>query len=207
MVHRRFYTQVCFHACIGIARRFPQGTEWMVTTSKEVQRLPKPNKDSVYFSKVLGPNLQFYLFRLGSLCPRRAGFFSPRRSKRWAPGGFVCALPNTNATVLNALRPAPERYKGASLSLKSGLIRVTSATLNLPLSNHLSYCYNLSFFQGGSLEAFHILVKCSWSQSPLRVPLIMSLLWCKIELLLQCVLYPGKAKPFPTVNSSGRPQK
>lgn len=70
-------------------------------------------------------------------------------------------------------------------------------TLNLPLSNCLSYCYNLSFFHEGSLEAFHILVKCSWSQSLPKVPLIMSLLWCKIELLLQCMLYPAKAKPFP----------
>lgn len=73
-------------------------------------------------------------------------------------------------------------------------------TLNLPLSNYLSYCYNLSFFHEGPSEAFHILVKRSWSQSLLKVPLIMSLLWCKIELLLQCMLYPGKVKPFPTVN-------
>lgn len=109
----------------------------------------------------------------------------------------ICVLPNTNSSVLNALRPVPKRYKGASLSLKLNLIRVTPMTLNLPLWNCLSYCYNLSFFHEGSLEAFHILVKCSWSQSLLKVPLIMSLLWCKIELLLQCVLYPGKAKPFP----------
>lgn len=109
----------------------------------------------------------------------------------------ICVLPSTNSIVLNALRPAPKRYKGASLSLKLNLIRVTPMTLNLPLSNCLSYCCNLSFFHEGSLEAFHILVKCSWSQSLLKVPLIMSLLWCKIELLLQCVLYPGKLQPFP----------
>lgn len=109
----------------------------------------------------------------------------------------ICVLPNTNSIVLNALKPVPKRYKGASLSLKLNLIRVTPMTLNLPLSNCLSYCYNLSVFHEGSLEAFHILVKCSWSQSLLKVPLIMSLLWCKIELLLQCVLYPGRAKPFP----------
>lgn len=107
----------------------------------------------------------------------------------------VSALQNTQRTVLNAVRPVHERYKGASL--KSNLIRVTPMTLNLPLSNYLSYCYNLPFFHEGSLGAFHILVKCSWSQSLLKVPLIMSLLWCKIELLLQCMLYPGKVKPFP----------
>lgn len=118
----------------------------------------------------------------------------------------VSALQNTHRTVLNAVRPVQERYKGASLSLKSNLIRVTPMTLNLPLSNYLSYCYNLSFFHEGSLGAFHILVKCSWSQSLLKVPLIMSLLWCKIELLLQCMLYPGKVKFFPTVNRGRRPQ-
>lgn len=79
-------------------------------------------------------------------------------------------------------------------------------TLNLPLSNDLSYCYNLSFFHEGSLGAFHVLVKCSWSQSLPNVPLIVSSLWCKIELLLQCMLYPSKEKPFPTVNRGGSPQ-
>lgn len=109
---------------------------------------------------------------------------------------MICVLRNTNPTVLNALRPIPKRYKSASPSLKSNLIRVTPMTLNLPLSNYLFYCDNLSFSHEGSLEAFHILVKCSWSQSLLKVPLIMSLVWCKIELLLQWMLYPGKAKPF-----------
>lgn len=117
-----------------------------------------------------------------------------------------CALPSAHWRVFNAVRPTLKRYKGSSISLKSNLIRVTPMTLNLPLSNDLSYCYNLSFFHEGSLGAFHVLVKCSWSQSLPNVPLIVSSLWCKIELLLQCMLYPSKEKPFPTVNRGGSPQ-
>ena len=117
-----------------------------------------------------------------------------------------CALPSAHWRVFNAVRPTLKRYKGSSISLKSNLIRVTPMTLNLPLSNDLSYCYNLSFFHEGSLGAFHVLVKCSWSQSLPNLPLIVSSLWCKIELLLQCMLYPSKEKPFPTVNRSGSPQ-
>lgn len=93
----------------------------------------KPTKIQYYFSKVLGPNLQFYLFCPECLCRCRSGFFRTRRSECWVPQGLICVLP----TVLNALRPIPRRYKGASLSLKSNLIRITPMTLNLPLSNYL----------------------------------------------------------------------
>lgn len=41
----------------------------------------KPTKIQYYFSKVLGPNLQFYLFCPEHLCRCRSGFFRPRRSE------------------------------------------------------------------------------------------------------------------------------
>lgn len=168
--------------------------------------MTKPNKDSmVFFQGTRSKPAGLLILPWKSLSLQ--GWIRQPKEEQVPSATGICVLPNTNPTVLNALRPIPKRYKGVSLSLKSNLIRVTPMSLNLPLSNYLSYCYNLSFFHEGSLEAFHILVKCSWSQSLLKVPLIMSLLWCKIELLLQCMLYPGKGKPFPTVNRGGRPQK